>query len=105
QWYPARVGDESRGFNDERGLITFTSMGNRSEIRTIGFDHQSIRRDRSCDLCEFAGTGEGHDTRKRNHEAQIKCRSSKARARGKAMENPSRNTCLSEYLLRIIVRL
>ena len=79
QCYPTRFGDESRGFNNKGGLVTLTSMGNRREIGTIGFDHQAIRGDGSCDLCEFAGIGKGHDTGKRNHEAQIKCRSSKAR--------------------------
>ena len=63
-------------------------MGNRSEVRTIGFDQQAIRRNGSCDLREFAGIGKVTIPEKEIMKAQIKCRSARPALEVKQWSTP-----------------
>src|ERR1700726_370845 len=58
----ANICDESSSFAHESRFATFAAVWFRREVGSIGLDHDSIQRDRSCGLAHVGGALESHDS-------------------------------------------
>src|SRR5687768_2956405 len=58
-------------FDDVSRLVSLPAMRHGRQIRTVGFDQQTVQRDVARDVAQLIGLLESDDPRKGNHEPEI----------------------------------
>jgi len=80
-------GETTSNFDDVCRLISLAAIGYRSEVRTIGFDQQTVERDFTGDRTERIGLLESDYAGKGDHEVEFERALGKISAAAEAMKD------------------
>src|SRR6185312_5877036 len=100
--------ERSRHFDDVSRFIATASKRNRCQIRTVGFDQQSIQRHFTSHRAQIIGLLKSHHAGKRDHKAELHGRLSQIQRARKTMHDAARfrvAPLVSQILNRVFLSL